>query len=338
MRMLPRLTLATLFAALLAATAPAQTWSVSKTLSIGGDGAWDYVTTDPATHRLFVTRTTHTQIIDEITGKVLGDVPGQVRSHGTAIVPKLNRGFITDGGGKGAILVFDLTTYATLGTLPAMPDADGIIYDSALNRVVFVSGDGNSLTAFDPAIDPKTGKLPPPIPLAGSPEFLVADSSGKIYVNLADKDLVAVVDLNARSVLSRWPVAPGGHPVGLSIDPAGHHLFIGCRKPQDLVVMNTQTGKIEATLPIGAGVDATAFASGQAFASTGDGAVTVAAEKDGNFTVVQTVKTPLGARTLAFDPASRLIFLPTAELEPAAAGARPRPKPDTFMIVVLAAK
>jgi DNA-binding beta-propeller fold protein YncE len=322
---------------LAALPALAQTnWSVLRTFPIGGEGGWDYVTIDAPNHRLFVTRATHTQAIDLNSGKVLGDIPGQIRSHGVAIVPKLNRGFITDGGGKGAIVVFDLKTYAILGTIPAMPDADGIIYNAQLDRVLAVSGDGNALITFAPSIDPKSGKLDT-IALGGAPEFLASDGS-KVYVNLEDKDMVAVVDLKSHSVVARWPVAPAGHPVGLAIDPAGHRLFIGCRKPQDLVVMNTETGKVESALPIGAGVDATAFGNGEAFASAGDGTLTVAAEQAGKFAVVQTVKTPAGARTMGLDAATHRIYLPTAELEPAAAGSRPKPKPGTFMIVVVGQK
>jgi outer membrane protein assembly factor BamB len=308
-------------------------WAVVQTFHIGGEGSWDYVTIDAPNHRLFVTRSTHTQAIDTDSGKVLGDIPGQVRSHGVAIVPKLNRGFITDGGGPGAILVFDLKTYATLGKLAAMPDADGIIYDAKLDRVLAVSGDGGALMTFAPDIDPANGKVTS-IDLGGKPEFLASDGSGKVFVNLEDKDVVAVVDLKSRSVVSRWPVAPAGHPVGMAIDPAAHRLFIGCRNPQKLVVMNDETGKIEAALPIGAGVDATAAAAGVAFASAGDGTLTVAAEKSGAFAVVQTVKTPTGARTMGMNAVTHRLFLPTAEMEPATTG-RPRPKPDTFMIVVV---
>ncbi len=310
-------------------------WGVVKTFPIGGEGSWDYVTVDAANHRLFVTRSTHTQAIDTDTGKVLGDIPGQVRSHGVAIVPKLNRGFITDGGGTGAIIVFDLKSYAVLGKLATMPDSDGIIYDAKLDKVLAVSGDGNALMTFSPDIDPKSGKIDPPIQLGGAPEFLASDGSGKVFVNLEDKDVVAVVDLKTRSVVSRWPVAPAGHPVGMSMDAASHRLFIGCRNPQRLVVMNDETGKVEAALPIGAGVDATATGAGLAFASAGDGTLTVAAEKAGTFQVQQVVKTPTGARTMGMNTETHRLFLPTAEMEPAAAGARPRPKPDTFMIVVV---
>ena len=311
-------------------------WAVVQTFHIGGDGGWDYVTIDAPNHRLFVTRSTHTQAIDTDSGKVLGDIPGQVRSHGVAIVPRLNRGFITDGGGTGAIIVFDLKTYAVLGRIPTMPDSDGIIYDAKLDRVLAVSGDGDTLMTFAPDIDPAKGKVTS-IDLGGKPEFLASDGSGKVFVNLEDKDVVAVVDLKSRTVVQRWPVAPAGHPVGMAIDPATHRLFIGCRNPQKLVVMNDENGKIEAALPIGAGVDATAAGAGLAFASAGDGTLTVAAEKAGAFAVVQTVKTPTGARTMGMNAETHRLFLPTAEMEPATTG-RPRPKPDTFMIVVVGQK
>jgi DNA-binding beta-propeller fold protein YncE len=309
-------------------------WKVSKTLHIGGEGGWDYVTVDPSGHRLFVTRTTHTLILDADSGKVLGDVPGQKTAHGVAIVPKLNRGFITDGGGNGAVIVFDLKTYSVLGKLVAVPDADGIIYDQGTDRILISAGDSNSLLAFGPDIDPQNGKIDAPIPLEGAPEFLAADGQGKAYVNLEDKNVVAVVDLNARKVIARWPVAPGGQPVGMSMDPKQHRLFIGCRKPQQLVVMNTENGKVEASLPIGAGVDATTVADGQAFASCRDGSLTVAALKNGKLELDQTVKTPEGARTLAVDRTNHRIYLPTAEFEPATTG-RPKAKPGTFMIVVV---
>jgi DNA-binding beta-propeller fold protein YncE len=273
-------------------------------------------------------------VIDADSGKVLGDILGQTIAHGVAIVPSAGRGFITDGGGGGGIVVFDLKTYTVLGRIPTMPDSDGIIYDAALGRVLAVSGDGGALMTFKPDIDPKNGKIDPPIELGGAPEFLASDGAGKVYVNLEDKDVVAVVDLNSRNVIARWPVAPGGHPVGMALDAKSHRLFIGCRKPQKMIVMSAENGKVEASLPIGAGVDATKIMAGKAFASCRDGSLIVATEKAGEFEVEQVVKTPDGARTMGVDENSRLIYLPTAELEPATTG-RPKPKPGTFMIVVV---
>lgn len=311
-------------------------WKVADTFHIGGAGGWDYVTVDAQTQRLFVTRSTHTIVVNAKSGKVLGDIPGQKGSHGVALVPRLNRGFITDGGGKGAIVVFDLTSYAVLGTIAAMPDADGILYDEKQDVVLAVSGDGGALMTFRPEIDPKTGKLDAPILLGGSPEFLAADGTGKVYVNLQDKNMVAVVDLKTRNVVARWPVAPGGRPVAMAIDAAAHRIFIGARNPQQLLAIDTETGKVASSLPIGAGVDAAAVLDGQVFASCRDGSLTVAGEQGGKLALQQTVKTPEGARTLGIDPASHRIYLPTAELEPAVAGARPKAKAGTFMIVVVA--
>lgn len=309
-------------------------WSVKQVFPVGGEGGWDYVTVDSANHRFFVTRSTHAQAIDTESGKLLGDITGLKSSHGVAIVPRLNRGFVTDGGGSGAIVVFDLTTYAVLGRLAALPDADGIIYDEKTDLVLAVSGDGNALLAFKPDIDLVSGSILPPIALPGAPEFLAADGEGKAYVNLVDKNLVAVVDLRARKVIAQWPVAPGGHPVGMAIDRAHHRLFIGCRNPQKLVVMNANDGSIEAALPIGAGVDAAAYVNGQAFASCRDGSLTVVGEKAGKFEVEQTVKTLEGARTMG--ASATRIYLPTADLDPVAGG-RPKPRPGTFKIVVVEA-
>jgi DNA-binding beta-propeller fold protein YncE len=336
------LTTTSLALLLLAGSLPAvaQTnWAVVKTLPIGGQGSWDYLTVDSATHRLFVPRSTHTLVIDADSGKTLGDIPGQKNAHGVAIVPQVGRGFISDGGGEGAIIIFDLKTYAVLGKITAQPDADGIIYDPSVGRVLVVSGDGGTLMSIKPDIDPTSGKIETPIDLGGKPEFLATDGNGKAYINLEDKDNVAVVDLKARKVIAHWPVAPGGSPVGMAIDTKTHRLFIGCRKPQKMIVMSTDDGKVIADLPIGAGVDATKVDAGQAFASCRDGSLAVVGETSpGKFEIVQTVKTPIGARTMGIDTSTHRIYLPTAEFEEPKPGATGRPamKPGSFMIVVVA--
>src|SRR6266436_6072414 len=253
-------------------------WEVVKTFPIGGPGGWDYLTVDPETHRLYVPRSTHTMVIDSETGKTIADIPGQKIAHGVAIVPSAGRGFISDGGGDGAIVIFDLKTNATLGTIVAQPDADGIIFDPASGRVLVVSGDKGTLMSLKPDIDPKNGKIDPPLDLGGAPEFLASDGAGKAYINLMDKNEVAVVDIKAKKVVARWPVAPGGAPVGMSIDTKKGRLFIGCRKPQKLIVMSTANGKVLSDLPIGESVDATKFHDGQVFASCRDATIAVAAE------------------------------------------------------------
>jgi hypothetical protein len=277
-------------------------------------------------------------VIDGTSGKTLGDIPGQTKAHGVALVPQLNRGFITDGGGNGAIVVFDLKTNAILGTITAQPDADGIIYDPGSDRILVSAGDSNSLITFKPDIDPKAGKIEDPIDLGGAPEFLATDGAGKVYINLEDKDNVAVVDLKSRKVIAHWPVAPGGAPVGLALDTQHHTLIIGCRKPQKMVVMSTESGKVIADLPIGAGVDAVKIDSNEYFSSAGDGTLAVVGTSSpGKYDVVQTVKTPVGAKTMGIDDSTHKIYLPTADFESAKAGANGRrvAKPGTFKIIVV---
>jgi hypothetical protein len=311
-------------------------WAVEKTFHIGGEGGWDYVTVDAQNHRLYVPRSTHTMVIDADSGKTIADIPGQKHNHGVALVPGAGRGFITDG--SGSIVIFDLKTNAVLATVAARPDADGVIFDKASGLVLAVSGDDGVLMTLKPDVDPKNASMDPPIELGGKPEFLASDEAGKVYVNLVDKNQVAVVDIKARKVLAHWPVAPGGSPVGLAIDIAKHQLFIGCRNPQKLIVMSTEDGKVIADLPIGAGVDATRSDGREAFASCRDGKLNIAAEVNGKFEIVQTVNTAPGARTMDLDMATHTIYLPTAEFEEQKPGAtgRPAAKPGTFEIVVVA--
>ena len=322
-----------LFAATLLPALAQTSWAVTNQFPIGGAGGWDYLTVDPQTHRLYVPRSTHTMAIDSASGKTIADIPGQKIAHGVAIVPEAGRGFISDGGGDGSIVIFDLKTNSILGSIAAQPDADGIIFDPFSRRVVAVSGDKGVLMSFNPGIDPKTGKIDAPVDLGGAPEFLASDGAGKIYVNLMDKNEVAVFDTKTRKVVARWPVAPGGAPVGMAIDTKNKRLLIGCRKPQKLIVMSTANGKVLADLPIGARVDAVKIDNGEIFASCADGTLAVARETaPGKFEIVQTVKTPTGARTMGVDPTTHRIYLPTAESAPGAGG-RPVVKPGSFMIV-----
>ncbi len=308
-------------------------WAVEKTFHIGGEGGFDYITVDAKSHRLYVPRTTHTMVIDADSGKMVADIAGQKHNHGVAVAPELGRGFISDGA--GSIVIFDLSSNAVLGTVAAKDDADGIIYDKSTGLVLVSCGDAGVLVTLKADASPKTAAIDPPIELGGKPEFLAADGAGKVYVNLEDKDQVAVVDLKARKVLARWPVAPGGSPVGLAIDTEKNRLFIGCRKPQKMLIMSTDDGKVVGDLPIAAGVDATRWDGDHAFASTREGKLSVVGEKGGKWETVQTVTTGFGTKTMDIDNAAHKIYLPTAEFEDAKPGARPPAKPGTFMIVVL---
>jgi DNA-binding beta-propeller fold protein YncE len=309
---------------------------VAETLRVGGAGGWDYITVDPASQHLFVPRTTHTMVLDAATGKAVADIPGQKGNHGVALVPDRGRGFITDGK-DGSVVVFDLKTFEVLGKVKAADDADGIIYDAASGKVLVSCGDAGVLVPIAPDVDPRAGQADAAVRLGGKPEFLVPDGKGKVFVNLVDRDLVAVVDTKAMKVIDKWPTAPGGAPVGMSMDPERGRLFVGCRKPQKLIVLSAADGKVLANLPIGAGVDATRFDNGYVFASCRDGSLAVAREtSSGKFEVVQNLKTRPGAKTMDVDPTTHAVFLPTAEFgEQTDARSRPVPKPDTFMVLVV---
>jgi hypothetical protein len=318
-----------------AADAPSQ-YELGETIHIGGKGGFDYVTLDRRQKRLYVPRTTHTQVVDITTGKVVADIEGQEHNHGVALNRQAGRGFISDGA--GFVVIFDTKTNAVLGKVKADKDADGIINDRASNKVYVACGDTGTLVPIPVDADPASGKADPSIDLGGKPEGIATDGQGKVYVNLEDKDQVAVVDTKAGKVVDRWSVAPGGAPVGLSIDAKNHHLFVGCRKPQKLIVINTEDGHVLADLPIGAGCDWTAFDSGNILASCGGegGMLNVARESSpGKFEIVQNLKTRTRAKTMAVDRQTHTIYLPTAEYGEQNAGRRARPKPDSFMLLVV---
>jgi DNA-binding beta-propeller fold protein YncE len=315
--------------------ANAGSYGISATFHIGGEGSWDYLTVDPDHKLLFVPRSTHTMVFDTVTGRTVADIPGQKRNHGVALVPGAGRGFISDGN-DASVVIFDLKTYKVLGKVRAQPDADGIIYDPASNKVLLVSGDGGVLIPISPDVDAETGHADAAVDLGGKPEFLVADGRGKAYINLTDKNLVAVVDTKTMKVTDRWSTVPGGAPVGMSMDRAHRRLFIGCRNPQKLIIMNADDGKVLADLPIGAGVDATHF-DGDIFASCRDGSLAVARETSpGKFEIIQTVTTGQGAGTMGLDPKTHTLYLPSAEFaQPTKENSRPAPKPNSFMILVV---
>src|ERR1017187_2708007 len=311
------------------------TYGVSETLHVGGQGGWDYLTVDPDHKLLFVPRSSHTMVLDAANGKVIADITGQKRNHGVALAPNAQRGFISDGE-DASVVIFDLKSYAVLGKVKVEPDADGIIFDASSNKVLLVCGDAGVLIPISPDDDAATGSAGPAVDLGGKPEFLVADGQGRVFINLVDKNQVAVVDTKTMKVLDHWSTSPGGSPVGMSMDREHRRLFIGCRNPRTLIVMNADNGQILAGLPIGAGVDATQF-DDDAFASCRDGTLAVARETSpGKFEIVQTVKTPMGAKTMGIDPKTHTLYLPTAEfMPPAGANSRPVPAPDSFMVVVV---
>jgi DNA-binding beta-propeller fold protein YncE len=316
------------------ASMPKAAYALSKTFPIGGTGGWDYATLNAAGTLLYLTRTTHTQIVETATGKLRGDILGTIGSHGVALVPELNRGFISDGEGS-AIEVFDLKTTRVLGRIPAPKDADGILYDDTSKQVIVMCGDSSVLLAVPANISLTSLPALKPLNLGGKPEFAALDHKGRAYINLQNKNQVAVVDTRSMKVVAHWPTGEGKAPTGMAMDLKKRELFVGCRN-RKMIVMSADDGRLLASLPIGSGVDATAFNQGTALASCADGTLSAIQETSPHhFQVVQTLQTAPGARTMAVDAKDGTVYLPTANLN----NAKPRPNPlaGTFKILVVKA-
>ncbi len=340
-----------LYALLLASTAAAQTkppaeptkpapagYHVLKTFELGGEGGWDYLVVEPESGRLFVSRSTHVMVVDTATGKVAGDIPDTAGVHGIALAPDLGRGF-TSNGKAGTATIFDLKTLAPLGTVKTGQNPDAILYDAVTKRVFTFNGRSSDATAIDAA----KGDVLGTIELGGKPEFAVADGTGKVFVNIEDKSEVVELDAKELKVLARWPIAPGEEPSGLALDAKGKRLFSVCGNGM-MVVLDSESGKVLATPAIGKGVDAARFdpASGCAFASNGEGTLTVVHEDDPkSFTVLENAATARGARTMELDTKTHLLYLPAAKYEdapePKAGERRGRPSmvAGSFKILVL---
>ncbi len=308
-------------------------YHITHTYLLGGDGGWDYIVPEPAKHRLFIGRQDRVMVVDEDTGKLIGEVSGIQGAHGTAIVASAGRGFATSGN-DGSVVMFDLQDFKVLGRIPAAEDADAIIYDASSNRVFTFNGDAHSSTVIDPA----AGKAVATVALGGKPEYGVSAGDGKVYANLTDTSEVVEIDAMAATVLRRWSTAPCKQPVAMAIDTSHHRLFSGCRSGV-LAVSDYQNGKVVATAPIGAGVDGAAFdpASSDVFASNADGTLTVI-HQDGadTYHVVQNVQTAPGSRNMGLDTANHRLFVVSATFGPPPPGrTRGTVLPGTFTLHVI---
>ena len=310
------------------------TYRVTQTHLLGGEGSWDYVVPDPPHHRVFIARQNRVMVVDQDSGKLLGEVTGIQGAHGTAIAESSGHGFATSGNDQ-SVVMFDLKTFQSLGRTPAAEDADAILYDAPSNRVFTLNGDAHSSTV----IDPKAGKAITNIPLGGKPEYGVSAGDGKVYANLTDISEVVEIDAAKAEVVRRWPTAPCKQPVSMAIDAAHHRLFSGCRSGV-MAVSDYQAGKVVATVPIGTGVDGAGYdaASGDAFASNADGTLTVIhQDSPDQYHVAQTVETPQGSRNMGLDPTNHRIFLAAAKFGELPAGGRGRRPvlPGTFSVLVI---
>jgi YVTN family beta-propeller protein len=308
-------------------------YRVTKTLAIGGDDGWDYVGIDSSARRVYVSHGTHVVVLDADSGKVVGDIPDTQGVHGIAIAADEGRGF-TSNGRANTVTVFDLKTLKTVTTVKAGTNPDAIVYDPATKRVFTMNGRSQDTTAINVADNTVAGTLA----LGGKPEFAVADGKGNIYVNIEDKSELVHFDSKTLKILNRWPMAPCQEPSGLAADWKSRRLFAGCDNKL-MAVISADDGKVVATVPIGDGVDANAFDPelNLAFASTGDGNLTIAHE-DGpdKYTTVATVPTKKSARTMGLDIKAHQIFLPAADFDPPAPGERRgKMKPGSFVVLVV---
>lgn len=314
-------------------------YHVTKHIVVGGEGGWDYLTYDAPRKRLFLSHATQVDVVDPDAGTVVGHIPDTPGVHGIALAPELGRGFISNGRDT-SVTVFDLATLATVTKIKVTGrNPDAIMYDPFSKRVFTFNGGGQNMTAIDATRDSVVGTLD----LGGKPEFAVSDGRGGAFVNIEDKGEIVSFDTRTLLIRARWPMAGCEEPSALAYDRAHERLFSGCGN-QRLMVVDATSGRVVTSAPIGDGVDAGAFdpATGLAFASTGDGNVTVLHEETpDSLRVVATVPTQRGARTMALDPGSHRVFVVTAAFgpPPAPTPERPRPRPSivpgSFVVLVL---
>jgi DNA-binding beta-propeller fold protein YncE len=325
---------------LLAAHAQASPqYRIAHEVSLPGDEGWDYLTFETGGRRLFIAHGTRVQVVDTEKLAVTGEIADTPGVHGIALAPDLGRGYIS-AGRSGVIVVFDLKTLARLKEIKTTGEnPDAILYDAASHRVFTFNGRGRNATAVDARTDEVIGT----IALDAKPEFAVADGKGRIYVNLEDKNSLAVLDSEKLIVTSRWPISGCEEPSGLAIDAAGQHLFPVCAN-KVMAIVDAASGHVLGTAPIGAGVDAAAFDPGSrlAFASCGEGTLSVVRQSaSGAPEPAQSVPTRRGARTMALDARSHRIYLVTADFgaPPAATAEHPHPRPailpGSFRLLVL---
>lgn len=315
-------------------------YRVAGSLELPGEGGWDYLTFEQGGHRLFIAHGTRVEVIDTARMTRIGEIPGTAGVHGIALAADLGRGYVS-AGAAGTIVVFDLKTLARLKEVKSTGEnPDAIIYDGATRRVFAFNGRGRNATV----IDAVKNEVIATIALDAKPEFARADGQGHVYVNLEDKNSLAVLDSRALTVLSVWPITGCEEPSGLALNVAARQLYAVCDN-RVMAVMDATSGRILGTVPIGGGPDGAGYDPGArlAFASCGEGVLTAVAQQASGVPVVaQSLPTQRGARTMALDERSHRIFLVTASFgaTPAPTAEHPHPRPaivpGTFRLLVVA--
>jgi DNA-binding beta-propeller fold protein YncE len=332
--------LVTLSLALAATLVAAGGRHLIKRISVPGDYGWDYLTADSEGRRLYVSHDEEVVVIDLDSGAIVGKIPGS-DVHGIAVDRDLGRGFIS-ATDPGSVTIFDLKTLAVIGKVPVGADPNAILLDRKTRRVFTIDRGSKQVTA----IDPRTGKVVGKVEnLGGRTEHAASDDAGALFVNLQDRNILLKIDIQALKVVATWPLAPAcEQPSSMDMDRVHERVFIGCRSGAMAVVDGT-TGRIVTTQPIGKGVDATEFDAGRGlvyFSSGADGTMAVFHEDTpDSYTLVESVKTQAGARTMAVDRKTGRAYLSAAEFGPrppaAPGGQQPRAPmlPGTFSVLVI---
>lgn len=305
---------------------------------IGGVGGFDYITIDSPARRLYISHATQVEVVNADTGRVIGTIPDTPGVHGAAIAPVFRHGF-TSNGRENKVSMFDSSTLQLIKKTDVGKGPDGIYYDQRTKRVFTNNHGSHDITA----IDAGTGDVVGTVAAKGDGESAIIGSDGLVYVNIEDTAEVVVFDPQSLEVKHRFPIGVAKTPTGLAYDAKTNRLFIGCREEPKMVVMDASSGKVIISLPIGKGVDSAGF-DPQAkliFFSCSDGTLSIFHEKSANvYEDAGAVKTQPSARTMAFDPMTRKIFLPAAEYTetpPAQPGGRPgrTMKPGSFVVLVV---
>ena len=309
-------------------------YQLIKEVPIGGDGGWDYLNVDPGARRLYISHASKVVVYDMTTDAIIGEIADTPGIHGA--VPGPGGRVFTSNGRENKASIVDGKTFQTITKVDTGGNPDFIMFEPGRKEIYTMNGAGKSATVFD--VD---GKVAATIPLGGKPEAGASDPvAGRVYVNNESGNSIVVIDTAKHEVVANWPIAPGTTAAGLAIDLKTHRLFIGARNNL-MLMMDSTNGKVVSQVPIGAGVDATWFDSGTGYAisSCGDGTTTVAHEDSPDkLTVIQTLKTARGARTMALDPTTHRIYLAAAKYqEPPAdapANARPQMIPGSMYLLV----
>lgn len=327
-RIAPRATLVAATAALaFPAALHAQTFTIQK-LDIGGQGFFDYISVDTARNRVFVSRGTHIQVVDGSTGQPVGDIPNTPRTHGALIVSATNRGFTTNGGDSTSTM-FDLATLAVIKQIhTGASGLDGFMYDDATGKALTIDHSRPNGTAV--VLDASSGDVVGQLTTTGAaPEGGVSNGKGRIFINIEDKSAMDVVDDRSWKVVDTWSVAPCKAPTGIAMDRAANRIFVGCSDSS--MVLDASDGRIVAHVPNGGGVDGIAFDPAEKLLYIPSGAagnVTVVHEDaPDKYTVVATVPTMRGARTIALNEKTHTAYVFTPEFGPPPAGAPTTPAP-----------